>query len=405
MSISQDSDTSPTDREHLADWHAVGYLVGVTTERVTSPVEGMHRAIVDRWFTLGGPRLEPARQLADGLTASTYKTIRLGGTAVGLAIASGAALTGRYRNLRPVWETRRGRYVQSVFNGLWGDRFAEDRSPLGIELGLRDSDGKPLPATTAALRRAYPNPQRRLVVMVHGFAETERSWRSGDDSNMTRGLEADGFSVLHLRYNTGRAIAANGLDLADLLEKIHLAWPVPISNIAVIGHSMGGLVARSAVVTAISSGHRWVELARDLVAIGAPHFGSPIEKGVEIISKGLGFFKESQPLSAFLDQRSAGIKNLRHGIEGADDSTGALNYFVVAGAVTAGPANPLGKMVGDLVVRVGSATGRSRRLNVGSSDALIVGGRNHADLVHDPEVITQVRTWLTPARRRGPKES
>lgn len=400
MSISQDPVHSSDDREHLADWRGVGYLVDITTERLTSPVEGMHRAIVNRWFGLAGPRLEPVRRLADGLTASTYKTIRLGGTAVGMTISTGAELMGRYRSLRPVWETRKGTYVQSIFNGVWGDRFDEDESPLRIELGLRDLSGRPVSTTTTALRRAFPKPKGRLVVMIHGFAETERGWRSGDNSNLIEKLEADGFSVLRLRYNTGRAIAANGVDLADLLEQIRLAWPVPVSDIALIGHSMGGLVARNAVAAARSSGHGWVDLARDLVAIAAPHSGSPIEKGLQVISRGLGLFKESQPVSAFLDQRSAGIKSLRHGLDGVDNTTGALRYHVVAGVVTAEPTNPLGKMVGDLVVGVGSATGKSRRLKVESSDVLVVGGRNHAALVHDPEVIMQIRTWLTPARKR-----
>ena len=186
-------------------------------------------------------------------------------------------------------------------------------------------------------------------------------------------------------------------DLADLLEKICLAWPVPVSDISLVGHSMGGLVARSAVATARSSGHGWVDLTRSLVAVAAPHFGSPIEKGVHTVSRSLARFKESQPLGAFLDQRSAGIKSLRRGIDVAEnEEAGALRYFVVAGAVTADVGHPLGKLVGDLVVRVGSATGKSRRLMMQSSDALIVGGRNHADLVHDAKVITQIRTWLTP---------
>jgi pimeloyl-ACP methyl ester carboxylesterase len=397
VSTKQDSTRSADEEAHLADWRGVGYLVDVTTERLTSPVEGIHRAIVARWLGMAGPRLEPARWLADGLTASMYRTIRLGGAAVGMAISSGAGLVGRYKTLRPVWETRNGRYVQSIFNGVWGDRFDEDGSPIGIELGVRDLDGSPVTINATALRRTFPEPKSRLVLMLHGFAETERTWRSGENSNLTRGLEADGFSVLRLRYNTGRAIAANGSDLADLLEKTRLAWPVPVSEISLVGHSMGGLVARSAVATALSSGHGWVNLARSLVAIAAPHFGSPIEKGVQIASRGLGLFKESQPLGAFLDQRSAGIKSLRHGIDGADEATGALKYFVVAGAVTTEANHPLGRLVGDLVVRVDSATGKSRRLEMESSDSLIVGGRNHADLVHDAEVITQIRIWLTPS--------
>ncbi|MDH3190361.1 MAG: GPI inositol-deacylase, partial [Acidimicrobiia bacterium] len=210
-------------------------------------------------------------------------------------------------------------------------------------------------------------------------------------------LEGDGFSVLRVRYNTGRAVTDNGRDLDELLEQLQLAWPVPITDIALIGHSMGGLVARSAVVAGRSLRRTWVELAKHLVAIAAPHFGSPIEKGVQILSNGLGFFKESRPLSVFLNQRSVGIKNLRYGVYQGDVGVG-VKYHVVAGAFTADPTHPLGLLMGDLVVRVGSATGVGRAGHLGAADVLVVGGRNHARLSSDPEVISQVRAWLTPTQ-------
>lgn len=397
MNPTADSSVASDGEGHLTDWRGVGYLVDVTTERLTAPVEGIHRAVLDRWFGLAGPRFEPARRVVDGFTASVYRTIRLGGKAAGLAVATGAAVAGRSRALRPVWETRHGRYVQSILNGVWGDHFDDDLGPIRIELGFRDVEGRIIPMTPAALNQAVHQPTGRLAVLLHGFAETERSWRSGDKSEMAEALEGDGFSVLRVRYNTGRAVTDNGRDLADLLEQLRLAWPVPVTDIALIGHSMGGLVARSAVVTARSLPHTWVELTSHLVAIAAPHFGSPIEKGVQAISSGLGLFKNSRPLGAFLDQRSVGIKNLRYGVYQGEVG-GSLQYHVVAGAVTADPTHPLGFLIGDLVVRVASATGVSRRAQVGAADVLVVGGRSHAGLTGDPEVISQVKEWLTPTR-------
>jgi pimeloyl-ACP methyl ester carboxylesterase len=232
--------------------------------------------------------------------------------------------------------------------------------------------------------------------MLHGLGETERCWRAGDNQKLIDGLGEDGFSVLRLRYNTGRAVSDNGSDLADLIEAVRLAWPVPIDDIALIGHSMGGLVARSAVTAGRDSGHDWIDMTRQIVTIATPHLGSPIEKAVQFVSDGLGLFKESRPLSAFLEQRSAGIKNLREGVDDADKSTDAIKYHVVAGAVTTEPTHPLGILVGDLVVGVGSATGKGRQFQVDSSDVLVVGGRNHAGLIHDPQVISQTRRWLTP---------
>jgi pimeloyl-ACP methyl ester carboxylesterase len=379
------------DSGHLDDWRGVGYLVGIATERLSAPVEGMHRAIIGRWFAVAGSKAEPARRVVDGLTASAYSMVRLGGSAAGVAISVGAERADRRRSLRPVWETPRGKYVQSIMNGVWGDRFEEDASPFGIELALRDSLGRRVPITAPSLRNSFPRPSGRLAVMVHGLGENERSWESADGTGLADGLEADGFTVLRLRYNTGRTVNDNGPDLADLLEEVCRTWPVPVDEIALLGHSMGGLVVQSAVVAAHESGQGWVEKTSHLVALSAPHLGSPIEKLVHLASKSLGLFRESRPLGAFLDQRSAGIKDLRHGPTVDGERLESIELHLVAGAVTTDPAHPLGVLVGDLVVRVASATRKGRDVD---TEVLIVGGRNHAGLRHDPEVVARIRSWL-----------
>jgi hypothetical protein len=154
---------------------------------------------------------------------------------------------------------------------------------------------------------------------------------------------------------------------------------------------MGGLVVQSAVVAAHESGQGWVEKTSHLVALSAPHLGSPIEKLVHLASKSLGLFRESRPLGAFLDQRSAGIKDLRHGPTVDGERLESIERHLVAGAVTTDPAHPLGVLVGDLVVRVASATRKGRDVD---TEVLIVGGRNHAGLRHDPEVVARIRSWL-----------
>ena len=386
-----ESPNTADDAGHLDDWRGVGYLVCIATERLSAPVEGMHRAIIGRWVGVAGPKAEPARRVVDGLTASIYSTVRLVGTTAGVAISVGAEMADRRRSLRPVWETPRGKYVQSIMNGVWGDRFEEDASPFGIELGLRDSLGGRVSITPASLRQSFPRPSGRLAVMVHGLGENERSWESADGAGLADGLEADGFSILRLRYNTGRTVSANGSDLADLLEEVCQTWPIPVDEIALIGHSMGGLVVESALVAAHESGQGWVDKTSHLVALSAPHFGSPIEKLVHLVSKSLWLFRESRPLGAFLDQRSAGIRDLRHGPTVDGERFGSIRHHLVAGAVTTDPTRPLGVLVGDLVVRVASATKKGRDWD---TEVLIFGGRNHAGLRHDPEVVARIRSWL-----------
>lgn len=390
-------DDAVDSRGSLDDWRGVGYLLAIATERLTAPVEGMHREIVGRWLGIGGATTEPAGRAVDGLIASIYQTIRLGGAAAGSAISIGAELAEGRFSLRPVWETPRGKYVQSIMNGVWGDRFDEDQSPFRIELGLRDPAGGRVPTTPESLRHSFPRASGRLAVMVHGLGENERSWESADGAGLGDGLQADGFSVLRLRYNSGRQVTDNGYDLADLLEEAHRGWPVPIDEIALIGHSMGGLIVESAVDAGRSSGHGWVEHVAHVVALGAPHLGSPIEKLVHLLSKSLGLFKESRPLRTFLDQRSAGIRDLRHGPELDGHQMGSIEHHLVAATVTPDPTHPLGALVGDLVVRIASATRRGHDVETGvdvQTEVLVVGGSTHSGLRHHPEVVARIRRWL-----------
>jgi len=45
--------------------------------------------------------------------------------------------------------------------------------------------------------------------------------------------------------------------LAALLEELAKAWPVDVRQMALVGHSMGGLVARSAAYQADQHDHEW----------------------------------------------------------------------------------------------------------------------------------------------------
>jgi pimeloyl-ACP methyl ester carboxylesterase len=389
------SDLLPSGQSNLDDWRGLGDVIAITTNRLATPVEGMHRAIVDRWFGLVGLGSgEPVRILHDHLAESTYKAIRVSGSALGAGIAVGADVASRRRPLRPLWNTPKGSYVQSIFNALWGDKFEEDQSAFRIELGLRDGDGEPIPTAPSSLRLAFPEPKSRLVVLLHGLGETEQCWVRNGNTSLAKRLEADGFSVLLVRYNSGRPVADNGIDLAILLDAIVRKWPVPVDDVSLVGHSMGGLVAHSAVATAHADRHAWVTLTNHLVAVGTPHFGTPIEKAVHLASEGLELVGETRPLGRFIGQRSAGIKDLRFGPDGAAHQIGGIEHHFVAGAVTNEPGHPASVLLGDLVVRTSSATARGRQRRTRATDIVVMGGRNHGALVHDVEVHSKIRTWL-----------
>jgi len=77
---------------------------------------------------------------------------------------------------------------------------------------------------------------------------------------------------------------------------------------------------------------------------------------------------------------------------------GATHCFVSA-SVTRGASDPIGRLVGDTLVLVPSASGRSRtrRLEFRSEHGLHVGGTHHIALLNHPAVYERLRDWLRHA--------
>jgi len=412
---SDETTSSPgTDPKAADDWRGLGDLISLATERLTTLTEDMHQAIAERWFGLIGPRAAPLRRAYQASTARIYESVRTSGAALGSAVGWGAEAAGGKNGPRPLWRSSLGSGIQATANAVWGDEFERRRSNLRIELGLRDAAGELIGQDPYTLSGAFSMPTARLVVLLHGLGETEQCWQgqAGADS-LGDLLATDSFTPLLVRYNTGRHVSDNGVALAALLEGITEGWPVAVEEVALLGHSMGGLVARSSIYAGREAGHRWTGMVRHLITLGSPHLGAPLEKGANLISRSLGLVPVTRPLGEFLDHRSAGIKDLRFGAIREDDwnrtDNGALpgdivgdaplpvgiEQHFVAGVITAEPTHPVGVLVGDLIVRTDSGTGRGRRRHVEATDIRVVGGRRHPDLPHDPAVHAQIREWLS----------
>ncbi len=260
---------------------------------------------------------------------------------------------------------------------------------------------------------AFPHATGRLVVLLHGLMGTESAWGHGGTEPYGPRLERDlGVTAVHLRYNTGRHVSENGRALAGLLDALTDAWPVPVEQVALVGHSMGGLVARSAC----AQGAAWTARVRHTVSLGTPHHGAPFERGAHRAAAALSARPETRPLGALLRRRSAGIRDLRHGSlvdedwRGRDPEAqrgaacaevplpdGVLHAFVSA-TITRDPAHPLGRLAGDALVLGPSAAGRSRgraqRLAFADEHGLRLGGIHHMALLNHPAVYAALRGWL-----------
>ncbi|HEX2086551.1 MAG TPA: alpha/beta fold hydrolase [Solirubrobacteraceae bacterium] len=359
----------------------------------------VHLAMAGRVFRLVGPQAAPVRLAHDAISRGVYAGLH------GAAVAAGHGAALAARGAGPVSRTPQGARLVGILNGLIGDTLEAEGSALAVPMSVA--------------RRGEPSP--RLVVFLHGLMETENSWRLGGRESYGERLERElGCTAVELRYNTGRRISENGRSLCELMTTLVEEWPVEVEEIALVGHSMGGLVARSACHRAALDDREWVRRVRHVISLGSPHMGAPLEQAVHYAAHGLHRLPETRPLGRFLRRRSGGIRDLRQGSLVDEDwrdrdpeelravacaevplLDGATHCFVSA-TITRSPRHPLGRLLGDLLVLSSSASGRSRtrRLGFRDEDGLHVGGANHFALLNHPKVYAQLREWLRrPARR------
>jgi pimeloyl-ACP methyl ester carboxylesterase len=224
-----------------------------------------------------------------------------------------AASAARAPDARSIERTAAGRAMVSARNGAFGDTMVRRANPLALGMSVRRR-GRDLELTRAAIGRAYPNAKPRLAVFVHGLCETDDAWKHAAAWHVPYGHRMDfelGYTPVYLRYNTGRHVSENGRDLAQLLERLVAEWPVAVHELVLIGHSMGGLVARSACH--YGAGSACVAKVHHVFTLGTPHRGAPLEQAASAASAALARLPETRPLARALNVRSSGIKDLRYG--------------------------------------------------------------------------------------------
>jgi pimeloyl-ACP methyl ester carboxylesterase len=401
---------------------AVSRLAGIVVSGGTTRIQEMHGGIAGRAFSGVGPVARPVQAIHDGIASFTYRavgaTLSVGASAVG-------ALASRQVSGRPIDDTRAARVALAILNGAHGDLLDRETPALATTMTLRQA-GQAVPVQADDLAAAYPEASGRLVVFLHGLTETEGAWCYKSDRHhgrpgVTYGtlLEEDlGLTPLFLRYNTGLHISDNGRRLADLLDRLVEAWPVPVQDLVLIGHSMGGLVARSALHQAgggTDAARPWTHLVRDTVTLGTPHLGAPLERGVHALTHTLARLPETRPLAKLLAARSVGIKDLRRGTLVESDWTeqdldartpgrhthvplhDGARHFVVLATLAADPAARTADLLGDLLVPPRSACGDSGdddRLAFPPDHVHRLGRLHHFDLLNHPQVYDQIRRWL-----------
>lgn len=384
-------------------------------------IRDVHQAISSRAF--GATRLVGSRlpeSLHDAVVTSVYGAIS-GGLRVGGGVARAL---GSHGFGRPVEESPRGRLIVAAINGLIGDELRMLDDPQAITMAVR-IEGADVPTTAWPLSEAFRGATSHLVVFLHGLCENDEAWDAGVRVHGTTyaqrvAAETDGTAVM-IRYNTGLHVSENGKHLDQLIRSLVEAWPVAVTRITLVGHSMGGLVARAATNHATAAGQSWQHVVRDVICLGTPHAGAALEKAAHMGSRLLRFWPESRPFSSILDTRSAGIVDLRHGYISAEEWEGQdltaqwgldriaaaplahAEYHFVASTLGATQGHPFSAVLGDLIVHFSSASG------VGRQGAIVEGARfeylpsvHHLALLNHPQVGDWLVEWIN-ARTRSPR--
>ena len=361
----------------------------------TDLVEAVHASILGWPRRLVGLSPKPATGGIPGLAYGGVRGItRLAGNGIEQLLRWLPAAPGETDRI-----PHREAFIAAL-NGVLGDHLLATGNPLALSAQLRMA-GRALVLDRAALAASHPGAGPRLLVLVHGLCMNDLQWQQGGHHHGNQLADALGFEVLHLHYNSGLSIAANGREFSALLQQLADAWPVPIERIAIIAHSMGGLVARAAIATAQADASPWLARLNTLACLGTPHLGAPLERAGDLLQTLLGISAHSAPFKALGGLRSAGIQDLRHGSLHARHPPLPAHLRAYAVAASTQPPRADGErrgLRGDGLVPVASAFGEhddpSLGLAIPEQHRLLVHRTGHLGLLANPQVHAKLRDWL-----------
>jgi pimeloyl-ACP methyl ester carboxylesterase len=381
-------------RANVSDLHGAARLACDATLGITTLVEKMHHTIQLVHPPLGASRA----QSTSGLTGLIYRTIRGTTRVIGKGLDAGLAPVAA---LLPEGESTAGRNAWvSAINGVYGDHLERTANPLAIAMGFLHEGSFVDPERPGDV---VQDASGKVLLALHGLCLNEQHWVRDGHHRIAEAASASGHTIIHLRYNSGRSIDDNGRSLAELLETLLAHWPVAVTGLALVGHSMGGLVARSAIHHGTVAGHSWRGLLRKLFSLGTPHHGAPLERGGNRLDYVMELSPYVAPFTSLGKSRSAGITDLRYGsITGVEQEFIPLPDGVecYALAATLGKRRSLlaERLVGDGLVPLDSALGkhasRSRTLAYPKERQWIGYEMGHLELLGRPEVYSQLEQWL-----------
>jgi hypothetical protein len=394
----------------------VAQLATQATAGVARIAEGVHQSV---WSSLGVPGGKAPGQTR-GITGLVYKSVH------GVTRLLGKGVDTLLARLQPALDAAQAApagspqraAVLAALNGVMGDHLLESHNPLATPMTLR-YQGEALNWQALA---PMPDATGKVLLLIHGLCMNDLQWHTQQNGQVVdhgRALAATlGYTPVYLRYNTGLHTSQNGHDLSNQLEQLLTHWPTPIKEITVLAHSMGGLLIRSAFYYARQDGLRWPGRLKNIVFLGTPHHGAPLERaghGVDVLLAASPF---TLPFTQLGMLRSAGITDLRHGHVLDDDWQGRGRFdsphdhrvplalpegvacFTVAATLAPQRGLLADRLTGDGLVPLRSALGQhdeaARRLVFAKDSQRTVYRTGHLELLSSPVVAQQLVQWLAP---------
>ncbi|GAB3289059.1 esterase/lipase family protein [Hymenobacter tenuis] len=326
-------------------------------------------------------------------------------------------------------------FTLPVLNGAFGDQLEARNDRRTIRMSFR----RHLTDVAVPDLRLMPGPDGKpckVVVFLHGLMGDEIIWQTGgsaDDLRFGPLLQRElGVSCLYVRYNSGLHISENGRLLHQLLTELVHTFPQAVGELVLVGHSMGGLIIRSAGYYAsqelkpnpaesvvgplpnenpqpLGQPTPWLPLLRDVFLLGVPNDGSFLEQNshlTALILRKINIWP-TRAISGLIDKRSNGIKDLRHARlvdedwqhARADDlfpprtvvpPLAGVRYHVLVGSLLKSASSALHDYFGDGLVGAGSARGRVFQDPAAPPDlhvtTHIYSQLHHGTLLSSPEV-------------------
>ncbi|MCO5358488.1 esterase/lipase family protein [Acidovorax kalamii] len=407
------SGSNPLRQLRASDLRGVARLAAQATTGISRVAEGVHQSVRGTLGLPGGA--QPGR--TGGLTGLVYQSIR------GVTQLVDAGLQAGLARLEPFfsagtpgtevqWEREA---VLAALNGVMGDRLQQDNNPLCTRMGWYQQG---LPLDVRALGAAG-TATGKLLVLVHGLCMNDLQWQHVGHDHGTHLAQALGYTPVYLRYNTGQHVSTNGAELSALLESLVASWPVPVTELAVLAHSMGGLVVRSAchhAATLAAAPSGWLPRLRQVAFLGTPHHGAPLERAGSWVDVLLGSTPYSRPFARLAQLRSAGITDLRYGHVLDTDWQGRDRFrtrpdqrtpvplpagvacYAVAATLAARRSPVAERLVGDGLVPLHSALGihddAGRGLGFAKERQAVFHRLGHLALLGDAGVARQLEQWM-----------